>query len=252
LSGSDILWYGGGIAVVGTSSVNTPQITNNTITGNTAKPPAGSGASTSKSFGGGIYVGYKTKPTVENNTITNNESGDRTLPSGSQTEGDGGGVFVFGNKNNGATVVTRNLVSGNKARDYGGGVSVYSYCLGGGCQHTKATISNNEIRNNSAGLDASHGRGGGVFTNFAIVTLANNTIHSNSAGTGGGHYKHSETAGTDSWVDANNIYTSNTSNNASTGGGIHAFTTCPTIRYEDFWQNSPQQLGGTCSDSIIG
>src|SRR5437867_6413315 len=135
LNGSDQLWYGGGIAVVrpSTPDVPTPQITNNTITGNTAKPPASPGQGNSYGYGGGIYVGYNTKPTIENNTITSNEAGDRTLGPASLTMGSGGGVFVHGNTANGSTVITRKLDRGNQARDLGGGVTVYSYCLGGGC-----------------------------------------------------------------------------------------------------------------------
>jgi len=253
LNGGENYWYGGGIATTGITGINTPAITNNTITGNTAKPPVGSGQDSTRGVGGGIYAGKNSLPLIERNVITSNDAGDRTLPFDAQTEGEGGGVFVF-NPGDTATVVTRNLVSGNRARDAGAGIAVATYSLAGG-NHSKATLTNNEIRGNNAGLsDDTFGEGGGMWTDFSSVTISNNTIHMNVSDAGGGHYKGAETPGVDLTVEANNIYSSNTSRFAGTGGGIHALAAfpCHTVRYTDFWQNGLQQLGGACSDSLIG
>ena len=208
---------GGGIVGFDGSVIN---LTNVTVSGNTAAVGAGGGiftftgtlnitggsvtgnSATSK-VGGGVITG-NTTVTVTNASITNNHADG--------AEGVGGGMYIIG----GSSTITNSTVSGNTARLGGGGIyfvnggthsisgttlsdnragsgpaATNSFVIGGGgllnlSSPGTVNISNSTVSGNSSGCDC--GGGGistfnGATTNLRNVTIANNTA---SNGPGGG------------------------------------------------------------------
>ena len=251
ISGGASDYFGGGIGAWVISSAPRPRITNNTITGNRASPPEAGGTDLAHGFGGGIMMGRGVQATIENNVIMNNQAGNPALPSTAAMVARGGGIFTYGNDPAVPVVITRNLIADNRARTTGGGIAVDSDNPGMN-PHTLARITNNEIRFNLASEGSGLETGGGLSSFYATVVLSNNTIHSNTAAAGGGHMVSAATPGTDTLTESNNIYSSNTATGATGGAIYNGVGTCHTVRFEDFWSNGSPQIGGACSDSLIG
>ena len=184
---------GGGIVNLGTLT-----ITNSTVSGNTANPPAN---------GGGISNGGTL--TLTNSTVSGNTAG-----------GEGGGIFT-----NGTLTLTNSTVSGNTAVEGGGG----GIRMGG----DKLTITNSTVSDNTAveggGIllafgansitnstvsdnTATFGGGGGIFNQglaqFGPLKITNSTMSGNSAPQGGGIYNDATFGST---VDIKNSIVANSS-----------------------------------------
>lgn len=143
--GCQVAWgpAGGGIYCNGSSLA----ISNNTITGNTAK------------LGGGIYS-VNCSPVISNNSIINNTT--------ASTGGSGGGVYCYG----GSAIISGNTISGNTSSNTGGGVIVAST--------GSPIITDNTISGNTA---VSYG---GILSSASNVTISNNVVRSNTAASIGG------------------------------------------------------------------
>jgi parallel beta-helix repeat protein len=131
ISGNTAKWGGGGISCNDSSS---PTITNNTIAGNSAD------------MGGGIHCSYYSSPTITNNTITGNSTAWR-----------GGGIHC----DLSSPIITNNILSGNSA-DFGGGIFSGS---------SSPSITNNTISGNTAAEF-----GGGIMSYFISSPTITNTI----------------------------------------------------------------------------
>ena len=248
--------YGGGIHCESSS----PNITNNTISGNSVKYN-GAGIFCSKSssptitdntmfgnsadigYGAGIYC-HSSSPTITNNTITGN------------TATKGGGIYCHSS----SPTITNNTISGNLADiGYGGGICLrYSSepiitnntitentaDFGGGicCWASSPTIANNIIQDNKAEL------GPGIFLDASFPAITSNIIRGNGEIdypiTGGGIY-----VGNDSKpMIANNIIYDNA---AYGGGGITVMSSIATITNNTICNNLSQKKGAGiwCSGS---
>jgi len=170
-NGGGTNYYGGGIFCYNLNDTNL--ITNNTITGNSAK------------YGGGIDCYESSSPDITNNTISGNSANDY-----------GGGILCDASS---SPAITNNTISGNSVAYYGGGISCYSSSpaitnntisgnsanSGGGifCDTSSSpAITNNTISGNSV---AYYGGGISCWDNSSPA-ITNNTISGNSAGYGGG------------------------------------------------------------------
>jgi len=227
---------GGGI------SASTANLTNSTVSGNSAKVDGGGvvavkatltnctiSGNSAKGIGGGIVT--NTAATLTNSLVSGNIAG-----------GSGGGLFAFtpvtlknctvsgnsaGGSGNGGGIfaptatLTNSTVSGNSAPSGGGGLfvgtqAILTHCtvsgnssnVGGGIDASVPNLTNCTVSGNSAIAS-----GGGI--NAGVATLTNCTVSSNRAGNSAG-------------VNATTADLSNctVSGNSSTGGagGIHATT----------------------------
>jgi len=239
LSGPMSQYNGGGVYV----ALGAPVITNNTINGNRAVPPAGSsGSLVTYGYGGGIWVGFFSYPTVTGNVITGNRAGD---PNAAYSLGSGGGVVVWpGDANHPGPTITRNLIADNITDSIGGGVGVNSL------QNTAAlaAVTNNVIVGNSAQ------NGGGVYIYFSKVNLVNNTITSNTAFLGGGIYSGQNDPNLPVSI-TNNIIEGNHLQMFGSGGGIYTLDLSasfdPDIRGNILFGNDVNQVSGDKNDAMV-
>jgi hypothetical protein len=174
--------FGGGVR----SSRNDVQVTDATLSGNTA---AGSG--------GGLRVSSGDL-TVLRTTIQGNIAGagggglqasssaldvEKTVISGN-TAGVGGGLSLYGLYGASAGTIDNSLISGNSALYVGGGALVSS-------GSSPFQLDNDTIVGNDAGID-----GGGAFTRGSVV-LTGSTVAGNSAPSGRGGGVMAQSAGTE-------------------------------------------------------
>ena len=193
------------------------EVSNSTISGNSA----------TKGIGGGIYSSGSTPFKVSNSTISGN----------SATSG-GGGIYKIG----GTFEVSNSTISGNSANGGGGGIInsygsmnlsnstisdnsatwlFYDGGYGGGISNSGSqstvNLSNSIISGNSA-----NGGGGGIF-NGGIMNVSNSTLSSNSAGNNGGGIFNGMSALSSNPSNFNPIVTVNnstlTGNSAGNNGG---------------------------------
>jgi hypothetical protein len=134
---------GGGIANVGTLTLEKVTVSGNSATGNA----------------GGIYNSTSATLTIDNSTFSTN----------SACAGCGGG----GTYNQGIMTVTNSTFSGNKA---GEGAGIFN----GGSSGANLTITNSTFSGNGATL-GNFGRGGGIRNNGGTLTITNSTFSGNSA-----------------------------------------------------------------------
>ena len=248
LQGPQSILQGAGIYING-SSPAFPVITRNTITGNRAVPPAGTGTTTNWGVGGGIYSGIGSHPSITQNVISNNTAGDAAL---AQTAGAGGGIASYG-IGTPAAVFSRNLISGNVARNFGGGIQLGIFDFASA--HPQAVITNNEIRDNR--VTSTTGSGGGILSYYTTATIVNNTIVDNTAPRGGA-ISIDTGAATDRVLISNNRISGNSATNtAKGGGGVYVTTYTPraplTIRNNDLYANLPagKQVAGSMTESAV-
>jgi CSLREA domain-containing protein len=147
---------GGGIFISSTGAV---QVTNCTISGNTATADGG----------GIVSAGSAGTLDISGTTISGNSAGTP-----------GGGISIVGLA---PVTITNSTISGNSAKTDGGGIFT---------QAAAVTISSSTITNNHADSDNnSTGTGGGLFRSSGAVTLRNTIIGGNFDG---GGVKQAETA----------------------------------------------------------
>ncbi len=190
---------GGGIRTSGSSTLN---ISNSTITGNTANYSPGVGGLL---FDTGVL-------SVANTTISNNISNFQS--------GGVGGISTGG----GSSMLTDLIVTGNYGT-YGGGIGA-----GGTTTITNATITNNQSAVWGAGLYSggtvnligstiagntvtnTDGSGGGI-VNYGQLNVSNSIVRNNSAANGGGVFTAGGLTMTESTIADNSA--------GVTGGGIY-------------------------------
>ncbi|HJQ98860.1 MAG TPA: choice-of-anchor Q domain-containing protein [Candidatus Polarisedimenticolaceae bacterium] len=240
------LYYGGGIYVNGLDANNPPRpvITNNLIEGNIANPPAGgSPNSMSEGDGAGIYVGYNAAPIIQQNSIKGNHAGDVTR---SNQFGSGGGISIYSRITVQDTKVSRNYITDNSASDYGGGVSLGQYePVAGTVIPSRATIDSNVF-------DLNGGVDGGAFgVQTTKAKIYNNTIHNNnSPARGAGASIMASANAADQPEFVNNLFTQNFMTSSGTGGGLYVASGAnPTVRFNDFWGNTPGNIAGSKTDA---
>ena len=219
LDGNQANASGGAIYLVG----NTLDITNSTLSNNTATEGGGiyNSASTTvtnstitgntaSETGGGIYGSFS-QTTIDNTDITNNTA----------TTLDGGGIYVQDT----TLTITNSLIDNNDATaGSGGGIA---------SDRTIAEISDTTISNNSTGTNTSFDNGGGLqLTDESDVTLRDVTISDNeTGGTGGGIF----TAEQSILTVVNSSIIDNTANiggaigDRSVGGGADEINIANTI-----------------------
>ncbi|HET9480143.1 MAG TPA: MopE-related protein [Candidatus Polarisedimenticolia bacterium] len=240
LSGPRSDFNGAGVYV----AIGSPIISNNTISGNRAVPPAGSSGSVTFGYGGGLWLGFSSDAIVTNNIITGNQAGDPTL---AYSLGAGGGMVVWTPEASLAGPrIDGNLVADNIADGVGGGIALLSRPGTG----ATTVVTNNVITGNAARS------GGGVYTYFNKSRTVNNTITDNEAFLGGGVYS-GQSDTTLPVVITNNIIAGNRLRMFGSGGGIYSLdlsaTFQPVISFNDLWGNAGSQCGGELSDtSCIG
>ena len=240
------LYYGGGIYVNGLDPNNPPRpvITNNLIEGNIANPPAGGSSNNmSEADGAGIYVGYNAAPIIQQNTIKGNHAGDVTR---NNQFGSGGAISIYSRVTAQDTKVSRNYITDNSASDYGGGVSMGEYePVSGTVIPSRATIDSNVFDLNG-GVD-----GGAIGVQTTKVKLFNNTVHNNNSparGAGAAILASKNAADQPEFV--NNLFTQNFMTSTGTGGGLYVATGAnPTVRFNDFWSNTPGNIAGAKTDA---
>jgi len=242
-------FLGGGIYIDSNIGGGTPAarpvITQNLIDGNVADPPAGTPTTLSKGLGGGIYSGPDAAPTIDNNTIRNNRAGNSATVD--QAAGCGG-VSMCSRAATGTPLVSRNLFQANFAGDYGGGLCASGSLVAQNSVSGVGIVENNVFDGNTALF------GGGGSAAQTLVRIRNNTFVNNSAAYAGaldlapGNTPDVPTV-------ANNLFTWNTVNYATGGGGLYVSGSGynPVVRYNDLFSNTPQNVAGTKSDaSYIG
>ena len=240
------LYYGGGIYVNGLDPNNParPVITQNLIEGNIANPPAGGSPNNmSEGDGAGIYVGYNSAPIIQANTIKANHAGDVTR---NNQFASGGGISIYSRVSVQDTKISRNYITDNSAADYGGGVSMGEYePISGTVIPSRATIDSNV-------LDLNGGVDGGAFgVQTTKVKIYNNTVHNNNSPShGAGAAILASKNAADQPELVNNLFTQNFMTSTGTGGGLYVYTGAnPTVRYNDFWGNTPGNIAGAKTDA---
>ncbi|MDB4324823.1 right-handed parallel beta-helix repeat-containing protein, partial [bacterium] len=232
-------FWGGGLYLGGGSYSNPtyPIITYNVIEDNSATPTLGDVTELvpgSEAIGGGIYVGLYTAPTIRNNIIRNNEAGDTFTESGV-----GGGIASYSISAARRPLITHNVIQGNVASYLGGGLFFGRIYDGSAESPTRGTVANNLIELNISDT------GGGVVTNTSLVELRSNTIVDNMADVGGGlALLYSDPVEP---TLANNVVAYNIAATGSGGGGAF-YTTPAATTGNDWFGNSPDQIGGYYSD----
>jgi hypothetical protein len=248
-SSSVNLFYGGGIYVQGSDVANPPHpvITNNLIQGNAADPPAGSSQThMSEGDGGGIYVGFNSAPTITANTIKTNRAGN---PATLNQYAAGGGISMYSRVATVDTRINRNLISDNNAADYGAGIGFGEYTGVTPTDPSRATVDSNVFYING-GVD-----GGAVGFATTLVKFYNNTLNNNNASLHGGGVYFGITATASSVADfQNNLITFNQATGTGQGGGIYVDPSHhPTVKFNDFYGNTPTNVAGSKTDaSYIG
>jgi hypothetical protein len=221
-------FYGGGIYAdsntAGGQLASRPVITRNLIEGNVADPPSGTNPKPSYGVGGGIYIGPDAASTVDGNTIRNNRAGNRAT---THQYTAGGGIAVYSWSGAGMTLVSKNRIQGNTAADWGGGLQSGGYFDGSIWHAGIGTVENNVFTANDAP------NGGGFDTTLqSQILIRNNTLSDNTADYGAGGYVDGGT------IIVNNVITFNAAAQASGGGGLYAVSGA-TVRYNDFFGNTP-------------
>ncbi|MBN1667572.1 MAG: hypothetical protein JW862_10805 [Anaerolineales bacterium] len=163
--------HGGGLFLYGSSAT----LHNNTVQDNSAST-AGWG------YGGGLYL-LTSDAELNNNTVVGNTAG-------TTNRGYGGGLYIWYSD----ATLSGNSVQGNTAsateQGYGGGLSL---------SNSNATLGGNTIVSNTATLNASIGKGGGLWVwESDLFTLTNNLVADN----------HAHTAGSGLWLSGTSINTS--------------------------------------------
>jgi len=238
LTGPKSEYRGAGVYV----ALGAPVISNNTITGNRAVPPAGAAGSVTYGYGGGIWVGFSSDPIITSNIITGNRAGD---PNAAYSLGGGGGIAVWpGDASHPGSLIDGNLIADNLTDSLGGGVGLNSIITTGAL----AVVTNNVIVGNSAK------NGGGVYTYFNRSNTINNTITGNTAFLGGGIY--SGQSDTTLPVNiTNNIIEGNRLSQFGNGGGLYTFDLStsfdPAILNNEFWDNQRNHVAGDKSDATV-
>ncbi len=167
ISGNLSSEYGGG-GINDFSHYSNTQLTNCTISGNSA--PVGAGVycylgsltltscsisgNTASYGGGGIDANYRSNVSISNSSI-----------SGNSTYGyDGGGVYA---EHNQSLTITNSTISGNHAAGAGGGIGIYISAV---------SVSNSTITGNTSQA------GGGIYSDsHSSLQITNSTVSSNSA-----------------------------------------------------------------------
>ncbi|HET9482230.1 MAG TPA: hypothetical protein VFP98_10790, partial [Candidatus Polarisedimenticolia bacterium] len=236
LSGPRDDLYGAGVYV----AVGRPVISNNTISGNRAVPPAGTTGAPTFGYGGGLWLGFSSDAIVTGNVITGNHAGDTAL---AYSLGAGGGLVIWpGESTRPGVLVDRNLIADNIADSNGGGVALLSRPNTG----SLAVVSNNVIVGNRTKY------GGGVYTYFNKSSTINTTITDNEGFLGAGVYSGQGDVTLPVTI-SNNIIEGNRLRQFGTGGGIYTLdlsaTFSPVISFNDLWNNDRNQCGGEQSDA---
>jgi len=237
-------FWGGGIYLGGGSySVPTyPVITHNVIENNVAAPrlahdnpyPVGY----DEAVGGGIYVGIYTAPTIRSNLIQGNQAG-----TGGSKNSVGGGIAVYSIAPEPVPSITRNVIRANFAEDLGGGIFFGRVADYFGDAPTRGLVDSNLIELNEA-----EENGGGLLAHTSAARIHNNTLVDNFAEMGGGMGLYS-TDGVEPAL-VNNIVAFNTATAGGQGGGGVALFTAPRVFHDnDFYGNTPQNIGGEKSDA---
>jgi len=153
--------WGGGIYNDGSSGTGIVQVTDSTLSGNSAQ------------YGGGIENdGYKGSATL---TVS------ASALSGNSATNGGGGIYNNGESSGNAALTVSNSTLTNNSAQYGG--SIYNDGQNGSAP---LTVSGSTLSGNSASAN-----GGGIYNNGgssgnAMLTVSNSTLSGNSAGVGSG------------------------------------------------------------------
>ena len=235
LTGGTSRRLGAGIYVNGTlgSAPPTPVITSNIIQNNLASNPSSGTYGPSQVAGGGIFVGPGAAPLIENNLIRNNRVDNGAIASG-------GGLIVYSLSSQPMTRITRNRFTNNRSAGFGGAVS-FAYTL----DETDRIPSVARFDNNILQLNTAVG-GGGVAAGPARIELHNNTIIDNSASFGAGVALIESSNPADQAELVNNVIALN---DGATVGGLSVQGATPTLRFNDFWANTPVD---TNQEGVIG
>ena len=189
-----------------------PEITNCTFSGNSAKYS-----------GGGMYNESSSSPVLTNCTF-----------SGNSAYSGGGGMYNNGYNGTCSPELTNCTFSGNTANSGGG---MYNNGYNGTCSPvlTNCTFSGNSARGSS------HGYGGGMYNGSSSPVLTNCTFSNNSADWGGGMYN-----GSSSPSLTNCTFSGNRASGSSYGygGGVYNSGGSPVLTNCTFSNNSASSRGG--------
>ena len=206
---------GGGAIVVGplgSTTISSPNIINNTFSGNIVSGIYSSSSGSWLGKGGGMYI-CTSNPTVKDNIFEYNNA---FL--------DGGGIFIKGNS---SVTIENNSFVGNYSNTNGGGIyseSAFTHLI------TLCQFSNNSA------VD-----GGGIYLSDANITITNCTFSENTASTDG--------VGIYSFKTTSTIKNCNFEDNTATGngGGVYLndpkgnIATNPKINLNSFKSNTASQ-----------
>jgi len=243
-------FWGGAIYVGGGTYLNpiAPAITNNVIEENVADPPAGQNSGKiTYGLGGGIYTSQYTAPTITGNMIRSNQAGDTNT---AHQSGGGGGISIYSLSPYLVPEISHNVIQDNAASDFGGGISLgAAYGTPGGVPTYYPSVS--DISNNLIELNRSFS-GGGILGGSTDAVITNNTIVDNTAEFGGGVTSGMAQYTLDSMELVNNIIAFNTSLLYG-AGGLGTYYSTPSVRYNSFYSNTPNNIGGSLAEiDIIG
>ncbi|MFC1808304.1 hypothetical protein ACFL0T_08100 [Candidatus Omnitrophota bacterium] len=250
---------GAGIDIDIKNSDATIEISNNTITGNTAESEYGGGiniipdhgcsvtldnniidgnTTTGGGFGGGIHVrggwGSGSDVTLTGNTISNNVA---------DGNGKGGGIYAYARTGDTFTFSNNNVITGNSSTtSVGGGMLIIAKGTNASISLRDSTITNNSALNYSGGGVSMGADQGGVISVIGNTISGNYASHSNggigaSIGYGG------PVGGS---IIFNNTITNNTAAYGKGGGiGVTAYMDCSvTISNNTINNNSAVGGGG--------
>jgi hypothetical protein len=270
---------GGGIANIGTLSVdNSEFLDNHAYAGGGAIVNSINGVSTvisssftnNSSFGngnGGAINNHEGGLTIENCTFTANSdfgvegdgaavhNEDQMSIAGSTFTGNSSSHHGGGIANLGVLTVTNSILSSNSAFSFGGGIF----------NSGNLTITNTNISENTAA-----GGGGVLNDNNGLLTVVNSTISNNSASSGGGIFNLSDTGtinissstlsgnsvsdnggGISNWGTLNATNITISGNSAKLGGGIFNILETSTVTNSTISGNSALTSGGGVYNASI-
>lgn len=169
ISASSVAAAGDNVAMGGGVYVDSLEMTDSTISGNSARADVGSADDGYYiTVGGGAYV--RGNLTLHDSTISGNTI-ETTSP---DLKADGGGLFVRGEAQ-----IVGSTIADNSADGDGGGLFKMVYSMFGDINATKLVISNSTVSGNSA-------RSGGGIASSRGVILANSTVAFNTGSEGAG------------------------------------------------------------------